>query len=348
MQDSRARRRALAVASDPLVARAANDLLARGNAVDAVAAGVLAAAGAHAGVLLGPVQVLVGGAGVGLRAIDGRVRQPGHGAQRPRGLLPDEAVPPAARVAVPALPAALAAALASFGKSTAAAVFAPGIELARAVPERAQVLQRLARRGPSALAEAALADELVAAAGRVAGGLVTAEDLARARPTTDACAVVTMGDRRAATVPWGADAVRDASTPARAAACVRIVSAADVHGAFAIACYEVPEESLAIPALGLAAPLLAEPVLRGTARVRPGDARPAAAPMALSDHGGVDLAVGVSQATDAEALLRELLRAIESGTPIEVAAAALVNAQTCGVMRARRGTIVAIGSKEAE
>src|SRR5262249_10339738 len=157
---------------------------------DAVVAGVLAAAGAHTGVLLGPVQILVGGSGIGLRAVDGRVRQPGRGAQRPRGFLPDEEVPRAAFVGVPALPAALAAALASFGKSTVAQVFAPGIELARAMPERKAVLERLARRGPAGLVGAPVGVELVGAAGRLAGGLLTEADLAELRPAIEPCRVV--------------------------------------------------------------------------------------------------------------------------------------------------------------
>src|SRR5579872_6420920 len=97
---------AAAAASEAHVAHAAREALARGNAVDAVVTGVLVAAAHAAGVLLGPVQVLVGGAGAGLVAVDGRVRQPGLGIPRPRGVVAGADIPAAARVGVPALPAA--------------------------------------------------------------------------------------------------------------------------------------------------------------------------------------------------------------------------------------------------
>src|SRR5450432_3699908 len=106
-------RRRAAAGSESHVAQAARDALARGNAGDAVVAGVLMAAAESPGVLLGPVQLLAGGAGAGLIAIDGRVRQPGLDAPRPRGFVSGEPIPEAARVGVPALPAAVATALAS-------------------------------------------------------------------------------------------------------------------------------------------------------------------------------------------------------------------------------------------
>ena len=81
------------VASAPEVEAAAEELLGKGNAVDAVVAGVFAAAAISPGVLLGPVQILVGGAGAGLLAIDGRVRQPGIGAPRPRGFTTGDDIP---------------------------------------------------------------------------------------------------------------------------------------------------------------------------------------------------------------------------------------------------------------
>src|SRR3954453_18756949 len=112
--------RALVTASDARVADAATALLTRGNAVDAVIAGVFAAAALVPSVLLGPVQILIGGAGLGLRATDGRVQQPGRGVARPRGFTEDAAIARAARVGVPALPAALASTLATSGASTLA------------------------------------------------------------------------------------------------------------------------------------------------------------------------------------------------------------------------------------
>jgi hypothetical protein len=331
------RARALAVASDPVAAAAANEMLARGNAVDAVVAGVLAAAGEHAGVLLGPVQLLIGGPGVGLRAIDGRVRQPGKGVARPRGFLPDEAIPRAARVGVPGLPAALALALASFGKTTAAQVAAAGIARAAAVPERKAVLVRLAQRGPSALADEQIAGELVAATGRNAGGVLTEQDLQDIRPSLEGCATFEMDGRRVATVPWGATSIRDARQAGPSGLDVHAVVAADVRGVLAIACYLAPgpDDAASIEALGLSAPLLAAPVLRGTPRVKPGDLIVAAAPMALSsvlDADAVDVALAAVRAADAERSLGTLLRALAGGAPLD-AAARSSDARALGVVR---------------
>ena len=52
-----------AAASETHVALAAREALVRGNAVDAVVAGVLAAVAEAPGVFLGPLQVLIAGAG---------------------------------------------------------------------------------------------------------------------------------------------------------------------------------------------------------------------------------------------------------------------------------------------
>ncbi|HET9960276.1 MAG TPA: hypothetical protein VFQ61_37555, partial [Polyangiaceae bacterium] len=96
-------------ASDSIAEQAATERLAAGgSAVTAVLAGFFAVAGARPGVLLGPMSILVAGVGQGARAFDGRVRQPGLGAKRPRGILDGSEVPEAAQVAVPgALGAAL-------------------------------------------------------------------------------------------------------------------------------------------------------------------------------------------------------------------------------------------------
>src|SRR5580704_7019434 len=146
--------RAVATASEGVAAEAAIATLAKGNAVDAVVAGVFAAAAASPSVLLGPVQVLFGGAGLGLRAVDGRVRQAGKGAPRPRGFTPDQGVAPAARVGISALPAALAAAIASSGALTLAQVMAPAV--AQASGARKDLLRKIAQRGPAALAAEAV------------------------------------------------------------------------------------------------------------------------------------------------------------------------------------------------
>ncbi len=335
------RTRVLAVSSDIDVAEAATSVLTKGNAVDAVVAGVFAAAALNPAVLLGPVQVLVGGAGAGLRAFDGRGRQPGFGIPRPRGFKADETIAPASRVAVPALPAALAAALASFGRSTFVQVLAPAIERARVSTERLKFLKRLAQHGPSVLAEHAVASELVAAAGRIAGGLLTEEDLSRVRPIAAPCAVHVLGDRRFGTTPWGATAVRDASDAAAVSGNVsQIIAVSDANGLVAIACYEAPGEGVAVPELGLVAPFGAAPVLRGEARVPPGDPRPAAAPIAMSELAGVlDVAVGIAHAEAAERSLAAILVALSQvASVLELRAAPPAQGgRTVGLVRNRDG-----------
>lgn len=293
-----------AAASSASVAEAARGALQLGNAVDAVLAGLLVAAAESPAVLFGPLQILVAGAGAGLLAVDGRVRQPGLGAPRPRGFLAGESIPASAFVAVPALPAALAAAAAVLGSITLARLAGPALELARRVsPERAALLDRLARRGAQGLAEEPVAVELVAAAGRPAQGLLTREDLSSVLPGVVACEARQAGSTNVVTVPWRGS--RGDSS------CTGVVAACDPHGLVAVACYEAPVLGLPIPALGVVAPAFAAPVLRGSPRVRPGTPRAATSPIALRVRAGlVDLALGVAESRDAEQALDEVVRAL--------------------------------------
>jgi hypothetical protein len=324
--------RCAAGASEPHVAQAARDELSQGNAVDAVVAGVLAAAAESPTVLLGPLQLIVGGAGAGLRAIDGRVRQPGLGVPRPRGLLAEEPVPSPARVGVPGLPAALALVLASLGSASPLRVAGPAVARAHTLsPERARFLEAFARRGPSALVEDAVVSELTAAAGRAAGGLLTRKDLASVRPAIAAYEERSLGPSGVMRVPWRGSEAHDASF-------TQVVAAADARGLVAIACYEAPVEGLALPALGLVAPAFATPVMRGETRVRPGEPRPAAGPIALRALRGIaDLAVGLAEAADAEASLDVVLRALAGAPTTAAAVAAAPSGRPVAVLRARGG-----------
>jgi hypothetical protein len=301
--------------SEAHVAQAARDAMARGNAVDAVVTAVLVAAAEAPGVFLGPVQLLVGGAGAGLQAFDGRVRQPGLGIPRPRGVQAGEAVPAPARIGVPALPAALAAVLAALGGTTLRRAAGPAIERARTLsPERAAVLEMFARRGAAAMGDDAVAGELASVAGRAAGGTLTQDDLTAVRPgvvTCDERSLVPSGILR---VPW-----RDAAPCGTA---TQVVAAADGRGLVAIACYEVPGDGVSIPTLGLLAPPFASPVKRGETRVRPGEPCPASAPVALRTRRGiVDVAIGVAEAEDGEAALGVLLAKLDDAAALLAAIA---------------------------
>jgi len=285
---------AAVAASEAHAADAARALLTSG-AVDAVVAGVFAAAAASRGVLFGPVQLLVGGPGMGLRAVDGRPRQPGIGAPRPRGFVAGEAIPPASRAASPALIATLTATLATSGNATLAKVMAPAIAIAKASsPERAAVLASVARRGAAALTDEAIARELVGAAGRLAGGVLTEDDLSSLRPEVISLPAGPRDGRRVLGVPWPADG---------ASARAHVVAAVDARGRAAIACYEVAEDGVLVDALDLVMPPFAEPVMRGQTRVRPGEARPAAAPILLVEsNGALEAAWGLPFAATPSAL----------------------------------------------
>jgi gamma-glutamyltranspeptidase/glutathione hydrolase len=275
-----------AVASNPDVARVVSEALVRGNAVDAVVAGVFAAAALDASVLLGPVQLLIGGAGAGARAIDGRALQPGRGLARPRGFRLEDPVPPAAWIATPVLPAALVAALPLAGGGSLSRALGPALEIARRTsPERREVLSRIARRGARAMCERPISEELVAAAGRSVGGLLTEADLDAASPVAAACE---KGEGELLVPPWRTLEAGDASH-------VEVVVAADSRGLVCVACYEAGRDGLPIEPLGLVAPLLAIPVRRGETRERPGSRRAAAAPIALRMRNGmVDAALAVA------------------------------------------------------
>lgn len=317
-----ANRRRAASASQRDVAEVVLAALSHGNALDAVLAGVFAAAALESSVLLGPLQLMIGGAGAGLRAVDGRNRQPGLKLPRPRGFVSADEIAPAARVAVPALPAAIAAALATHGSSTLSRIAAPAIELAKArSAPRAKVLDWIARHGGTGLVDPWISGELIAAAGRIAGGLLGPSDLEEVRPEVAECSRERVGERYAMTVPWGAEAVRDPAEDALDATGVEIIAATDGRGFVAIACYRIAGEGVAVSELGLVAPFTAVPVRRGETRVRPGEPRPAAAPIALSEAEGiVDLALAVSGVESAEQSLGEIMRRLGEGVLLETAA----------------------------
>ncbi len=297
-----------AVASEAHVAQVAREALRKGNAVDAVVSSVLAAAAVSPSVLLGPVQLLAGGSGAGLLAVDGRTLQPGRGAPRPRGFLSDEEVPAAAAVGAPVLLAALTAAHASLGVATIHRVCAPALAIAKEQsPERARVLATFARKGPPALAEDLIAAELLAAAGRAARGLLTLEDLSAGRPQLTRLSEATLGATGFCTVPWRVEGAADGSS-------TQVVVAADMRGLVCVACYEAPPDGVPVPALGLVAPHSAAPVMRGRTRVAPGVPRPAPAPIALrSARGVVDLAFAVGLDARADARVDELAVALAGG-----------------------------------
>jgi hypothetical protein len=264
------RLRSLARSSDPVCEAVAGEELAKGaTAIDAVLAGYFAAAGAYPGVLLGPVTLLLGGTGSGDRAFDGRVRQPGKNAKRPRGTLPGAEPPKASHVGVPCSVPALAVALGYGASATLGRLVQAGVALARerGAERRAAVLSRVGEVGALAFSEPELSRALVRAFGAPNGGLVTPADFARPEGLD-----VPASRTDLLTAPWAGDAkgafVRGAT-----------VSAIDVNGLFVAAAFECQPEALYVEELELSAPMLAAPTLRGVPRVAPGTPIPAAAPL---------------------------------------------------------------------
>lgn len=273
------RTRAAALASEELVEEVAAAELARSkSAVAAVVAGFFAAAGTHADVLLGPVTLLVGGVGSGGRVFDGRLRQPGLGAKRPRGFVSDE-VPVAARVALSTSVAALTVALAYDRRATLTAVARAGTRAAGLVnaAERARLLERVAEVGPAALAESSFVRPLLHLASPSEGGLLTPADFVAASDVVLDAEERTVNGTSVLEPPW-AELETELAAPGSSRHAVCAVDAEGVHAALA---YERIGSGLDVPALGLVAALGATPVRRGKPRVTPGQRLPARAEVAI-------------------------------------------------------------------
>ncbi len=297
--------RAAAFATEPVAATAANAMLPRGNAVDAVCAGAFAAAAASAGVLFGPVHLLVAGPGLGMRAVDGRLAQPGVGVPRPRGYLSKEEVAAAARFAVPAMPATLATALTMFGSVALRKAMTPALEIAKESSRaRFALLDAISKRGAFALAEETFLSAITALAGPLAGGIFSKEDLAALQI-----------DVRAATKHEGWASAPFFDAEAAGGERSRVVCAADGRGIVAVLGYEVDDEGIAIDELGIVAPRRAAPVMRGERRVAPGTALPAVSTIALLAKG--EGALGLAAQARAASRLEAAMAEHAAGSPLE-------------------------------
>ena len=282
------RSRAVAVGNDPIAEEAAQEfLLSGGSAVGAVLSGYFSACGGYAGVLLGPLTILVAGTGVGARAFDGRLCQPGRGAKRPRGFLADDPIPDAARIAVPASVAAALVAHAYDGSQKLGAIVKPGVSRAErsGADSRAEILRRIRAVGASALSEPQFVRPMLHAGGLSEGGMITPSDFA-AILELDAPAVsrpLEVGSVFEA--PWASIA-----EPARGIGCA--LCAVDSRGVFVALSYRRTTDGIAIDELELEAPEAAVPVERGVERVSPGTRLLAPAPIAIRcDASGVPVEV---------------------------------------------------------
>jgi hypothetical protein len=157
-------------------------------------------------------------------------------------------------------------------------------------------------------------------AGRSGRGPRSASPRDRNAKATAADAVSEARTRFVYELPWSNDEGGLPIAPAGLVevATTRAVAAVDRFGAFAIACWDEGSSGLSIPELGLRAPFFATPVLRGETRVRPGDARAAAAPIALvGTDAGPEFAFAAFGASDAYEVLQGALRSVIDDDRIE-------------------------------
>lgn len=273
-----------AVGSDSTARDAAQAFLdAGGDALGAVVTGFFAAAGDSPGVLFGAVGLIVAQVGMGVRAFDGRQRQPGLGQRRARGLAPGDVVPTAARVAVPGGITALLVALRYARNSSLTKILAPGIALAKKAgcERRAEALDAIARLGPAALASPAISRPLIHLAGPSEGGAIGLSDL-EFIPELDQPA---RAEGRRRTPPWADERLEAAHVPdadwqdealRQHGLCVN-----DASGGLAALCYDNALSGLRVDALELVLPLGAIPVRRGLPRIVPGRFLPAPSPLSI-------------------------------------------------------------------
>lgn len=271
--------RALASGSEPLACEAASELLrSGGSALAAVLAGFFAAAGADPAVLLSPVTILVAGIGMAPRAFDGRARQPGLGAKRPRGFLPHERIPDAARIAIaPGVHAAMVAHAFSPTQTLSPVIKAGISAAARAgAPRRVALLERIRQVGSHALTETPFSHAVLRVAGPAQKGLLAPPDLAPPRqlevpPLRRRC-----GAAWSLTPPWAESAAELRSESGAEFA----LGAIDRHATLAAVHYR-RSRGLFVDELELILPFLAEPVRRGVSRVKPGTPLPSRAALEL-------------------------------------------------------------------
>lgn len=317
-----------ATGSHPTAVQVAHEfLLDEGSAVGAVLAGFFADAGLHAGVLLGPLIVIIAGVGTGVRVFDGRLRQPGLGAKRPRGFTDPAAIPPAARVAAPHAIAAAVVAHAYDRSGSFAEVVKRGVRIARetGAEARAQTLLGVQSQGARFFSSPQASRSLMHIAGVSEEGLLTQADLT-AVADLDMMARPHPALPGWSEVPWAVALAQDPSAPSSAlgsneavllrqntydaAGATMILCAADARGVFAGAVYQCVQEGVLFEELGLLAPKSAVPVLRGVPRLAAGTCLPAPAALAIQTDRGVPTCI-VGDSTASHITQRAMIDAPE-------------------------------------
>lgn len=254
--------RVQALATTELAQEAARAALQEGaTALGAALTGFFVEAGQSPGVLFGPMSLLVGGLGSGVFAYDGRHRQPGLEAKRPRGFEPGEEIPAAARVAAPGSIHAAALACAFHPGTTILSCVRPGVSRAKQAGKkgRAELLELVATKAATALTDPRVKKAFTSLFGTVEGGLITPADLA-AREDVQAKARVSDDAYR---TPWG-------DTDANRGGAGHAIVAGDSMGLFVALSYGELTSGLELIPFETTVPMTAKPVLRGVTRVSPG------------------------------------------------------------------------------
>jgi hypothetical protein len=315
-----------ATASDPSAAAAARAALeASGSAIDAIAAGFFAAAGAHPDVLFAPAVALATGVGVGARAFDGRAAQPGRGGLRPRGYVDARSVPAAAYVAVPRSLGMLTLLHGYLGRTRMRELVRAGADAAasRGASARAALLREVGSLGAVVLRARDVERALLAVGGTIAGGTLTAEDLSESLPAEAEAASSAIDDGATAIeTPWPVGAL---ARPTDA------IVACDRWGAIAALAYtRAGEDGVAVPDLEVVGD--AVPVRRGVPRLAPGTLLPSASPIAILQRGPFAAAVALpgkptldvgalaalARGTALEAVLDDLRASTNAGAAVAV------------------------------
>lgn len=254
-------------------------LIDGGSALHAVVSGFFMAAGLSRGALLGPLGLLTGGVGHGAKAFDGRAREPGLDARRPRGFTTDEP-PRAAFAAAPGSLSALVVALGYHGGRSLLSCARPGIAAARRIgaPKRAGFIETVVGAGGNGLRQPAIQRALLAVAGPTAGGTLSTADLEMRFSPENPAFIGPSGEARlswAEADPLTSDPVSDLRR--------HVVIAVDAAGLCAALCF-FDGEGVPVNEFEIDLPALARPVLRGVRRAKPGAA--IATPMDLTLEGG--------------------------------------------------------------
>jgi hypothetical protein len=314
----------VAIASRPEAREAAEEMLGQGgSALDAALAGYLASAGATPWALMAPVLITVAGVGSGVRFVDGRARQPGQGLERPQRFADEAKVPAQALVSVPTAPVALALAVASFGSKPLSQLVAAGVRFARAdgADSRASMLERLAQAKVLMLLDRGLQSEIRSRLPRIEGALLGSEDFESLSPEVAVGgAPQAFAGRKVLMAPWSGDAGLTAvvengrgvvlAADARGGAATGRGGAPGPHarGGLAAVVFERPERNLSLFDGQIELPMLAQPILKGVPRLKPGAVLPMAAPVVVVLEGpsAVALAASTRRTVD-EAQLEQLV-----------------------------------------